>query len=115
MGFRRLGIGALGASPGLFFVHEIERRAGGARFTPHRSIQAVSSPVALLEFLLAATRAWVVAADVLQGVANRLLVAVVAMRAVHMAVVVIVVMIVTVVAVRAMNVGLLGHCRVTPV
>jgi len=71
--------------------------------------------VALLELLLAAAWARVITADVLQGVANRLPVAVVAMRAVHMAVVVIVVMIVTVVAVRAMNVGLLGHCRVTPV
>jgi hypothetical protein len=73
-----------------------------------------SSAVALLELLLAATRAWVVAADVLQGVAHWLLMAVVAVRAVHMAVVVII-MIVTVVAVRAMNMGLLGHCRVTPV
>ncbi|BBH47716.1 hypothetical protein KU43P_41930 [Pseudomonas sp. KU43P] len=71
--------------------------------------------MALLEFLLAAARARVVAADVLQGVAHRLLVAVVAVRAVHMAMVVIVVMIVTVVAVWAMDMGLLGHCRVTPV
>jgi hypothetical protein len=71
--------------------------------------------VALLELLLAAAWARVVTADVLQGVANRLLVAVVAMRAVHMAVVVIVVVIMTVVAVWAMNMGLLGHCRVTPV
>jgi len=71
--------------------------------------------VALLELLLAAAWARVITADVLQGVANRLLVAVVAMRAVHMAVVVIVVVIMTVVAVWAMNMGLLGHCRVTPV
>jgi hypothetical protein len=71
--------------------------------------------VALLEFLLAATRARVVAADVFQRIANRLLMAVIAMRAVHMAVVVIVVMIVSVVAVGAMNMGLLSHCRVTPV
>ncbi len=39
----------------------------------------------------------------------------VAVRAVYMAVVVIMLMIVTVVAVRAMNMGLLGHYRVTPV
>ena len=71
--------------------------------------------MALLEFLFAAARARVVAADVLQCIANRLLMAVIAMRAVHMAVVVIVVMIVSVVAVGAMNMGLLGHCRVTPV
>ena len=71
--------------------------------------------MALLELLLAAAWARVITADVLQRVANRLLVAVVAMRAVHMAVVVIVVVIMTVVAVWAMNMGLLGHCRVTPV
>jgi len=41
--------------------------------------------------------------------------AVVAVRAVHMAVVVIVVVIMIVVAVRAMNMRLLGHCKVTPV
>jgi len=70
--------------------------------------------VALLELLLAAARAWVVTANVLQGVAYRLLVAMVAVRTVYMAVIV-VMMIVTVVAVRAMNMGLLSHCRVTPV
>jgi len=68
--------------------------------------------VALLEFLLAAAWARVVAANVLQGVAHRLLVAVVAVRAVHMAVIVVVVMIVTMVAVGAMDMGLLGHCGV---
>lgn len=65
--------------------------------------------MALLEFLLAAARARIVATDVLQGVAHRLLVAVVAVRAMHMAVVV--VMIVVVVAVWAVDVGLLVHCR----
>lgn len=65
--------------------------------------------MALLELLLAAAWAWIVATNVFQGVAHRLLVAVVAVRAVHMAVVVIM-MIVTVVAVWAMNMGLLGHC-----
>ena len=71
-----------------------------------------SGAVALLELFLATARARVVTANVLQGVAYRLLVAVVAVRAVYMAMIVVVIMIV--VAVRAMNVGLLGHCRVTP-
>jgi len=70
--------------------------------------------VALLELFLATARARVVTANVLQGVAYRLLVAVVAVRAVYMAMIVVVVMIMVVVAVRAMNVGLLRHCRVTP-
>jgi len=67
--------------------------------------------MALLEFLLAAARARVVAANVLQGIAYRLLGSMVAVRAVHMAVIVmmIMIMVVIVVAVRAMNVGLLGH------
>lgn len=69
-----------------------------------------SGAVALLEFLLAAARARIVAANVLQGVAHRLLVAVVAVRAMHVAVVVMMVMIVVVVAVRTVNVGLLAHC-----
>ena len=68
----------------------------------------VSSAVALLEFLLAAARAWIVAANVFQGVAHRLLVSVAAVRAVDMAVVVIMV-IVIVVAVRTMDMGLLSH------
>jgi hypothetical protein len=68
----------------------------------------VSGAVALLEFLLAAAWARIVAANVLQGVAYRLLVGVVAVRAVDMAVVVIMV-IVIVVAVRAMDMGLLSH------
>lgn len=71
--------------------------------------------MALLELLLAPAGAWIVAADVFQSVAHRLLVAVIAVRAVHMAVIVIMLLIVTVVAVGAMNMGLLGHCRVTPV
>lgn len=65
--------------------------------------------MAFLEFLAAAAGARIVAADILQGVAHRLLVAVVAMRAMHVSVVV--GMIVIVVAVRAMDVGLLGHAR----
>ncbi|BAV73330.1 repressor protein c2 [Pseudomonas chlororaphis subsp. aurantiaca] len=64
--------------------------------------------MALLEFLAAAAWARVVAADIFQGVAHRLLVSVVAMRTVNMAVVVIVVIMI-VVAVRAMDMGLLGH------
>ena len=62
--------------------------------------------MALLEFLLAAARAWVVAADILQRVAYRLLMAMVAMRAMYMAVIV---MIVIMVAVGAVDVGLLSH------
>ncbi|ERO61922.1 hypothetical protein P308_06610 [Pseudomonas piscis] len=62
--------------------------------------------MALLELLVAATWAGIVAADVFQRVAHRLLVAMVAMRAVDMAMVV---MVVIVVAVRAMDMGLLGH------
>ena len=67
-----------------------------------------SGPVALLELLAAAAWARIVAANVLQGVAHRLLVAVVAVRAVYMAMVMVVVIMI-VVAVRAMDMGLLGH------
>jgi hypothetical protein len=70
--------------------------------------------VALLEFLGAAAWARVVAADVFQGIAHRLLRGVVAMRAVNMAMVVImmvvmVMMVMIVVAIWAMDMGLLGH------
>ena len=65
--------------------------------------------MALLEFLLAAAWARVVAANILQGVAHRLLVGVAAVRAVDMAVVVIVMMVMIVVAVRAMDMRLLSH------
>jgi hypothetical protein len=67
--------------------------------------------VALLEFLAIAARARIVATDVLQGVAHRLLVGVAAIRAVDMAMVVImvIVLIMIVIAVGAMNMGLLGH------
>ncbi len=68
-----------------------------------------SGAVALLEFLAAAAWARVVAANVFQCVAYRLLVGVVAVRAVNMAMVVIVVVMI-VVAVRAMDMRLLGHC-----
>ena len=73
--------------------------------------------MALLEFLLAAARARVVAANVFQRIAHRLLVSVAAVRAVDMAmvvimVIVIVIVIVIVVAVRTMDMGLLSHrCR----
>jgi len=72
--------------------------------------------VALLEFFAAATRARIVAANVLQFIAHGLLGRVVAMRAMHVAVVVVMlmgVMVMIVVAVRAMNVGLLGHYSLT--
>lgn len=62
--------------------------------------------MALLVLLVAAARARIVAADVFQCVAHRLLVAMVAMRAVDMAMVV---MVMIVVAVRAMDMRLLGH------
>ena len=82
-----------------------------SKLAPTRRWVNPSSAVALLEFLAVAARARVVAADVLQGVAHRLLVSVAAVRAVDMAMVVImvVVMVMIVVAVRAMDVGLLGH------
>ncbi|CAN1599452.1 protein of unknown function [Pseudomonas mediterranea] len=67
--------------------------------------------MALLEFLAIAAGARVVAADILQGIAHRLLVGMAAVRTVDVAVVMIVVMvvIVIVVAIRTVNVGLLGH------
>lgn len=63
--------------------------------------------MAFLEFLFATAWAWVVAANVFQGVARRFLVAVVAVRAMHVAVIMAVCVIV--VAVRAVDVFLLGH------
>ena len=74
----------------------------------HLGLQRNLRAVALLEFLLTAARARVVAANVLQRIAHRLLVSVAAVRAVDMAVVVIMV-IVIVVAVRTMDMGLLSH------
>ena len=71
--------------------------------------------MAFLEFLAAAARAGVVAADVFQGVAHRLLVSVTAMGTVDMAMVVIMrVVVMIVVAVGAMDMGLLGHAGITP-
>src|SRR5450830_1933200 len=97
-------------SKGATLVSAVKRRKQELRLI-FRSL--VSSAVALLEFLLAAAWAWIVAANVLQGVAHRLLVSVAAVRAVDMAVVVImVIVIVIVVAVRTMDMGLLSHrCR----
>ena len=70
----------------------------------------VGLPVPLL-IIWAPRWEWIVAANVFQGVAHRLLVSVAAVRAVDMAVVVIMV-IVIVVAVRTMDMGLLSHrCR----
>jgi hypothetical protein len=63
--------------------------------------------MAFLEFLLAAARARIVAANVLQGVAHRLLMSVAAVRAVYVAVVVVMVMVV--IAIGAMNVVVLVH------
>ena len=83
----------------------------GASPLPHFDLQCGLSTVALLEFLRAAARARIVATDVFQRIAHRLLVSVAAVRAVDMAVVVIM-MIVIVVAVGTMDMGLLSHrCR----
>ncbi|KPC32859.1 Repressor protein c2 [Pseudomonas syringae pv. cilantro] len=67
--------------------------------------------MAFLEFLVAAARARIVAANVLQGVAYRFLVSVTAVWTVDMAMLVVVMI---VVAIGAMNMGLLVH-RCTPV
>ena len=61
--------------------------------------------MALFEFLVAAAGAWIVAANLLERIADRFLRAVVAVRAMDVPVI----MIVIVVAVWAMNMGLLGH------
>ena len=71
-----------------------------------------SRAVAFLEFLVAAAWARIVATNVLQGIAHRLLVSVAAVRAVDMAMLVIV-MVMIVVAIRAVHVGLVAH-GVTP-
>ncbi len=68
-----------------------------------------SGAVAFLEFFVAAARARVVATNVFQSVANRLLRFVVAVRAVDMTVIVVMVMRVIVVTIRAVHVGLLVH------
>ena len=76
----------------------------------------VSGAVALLEFLAAAAGARVVAANVFQRIAHRLLVGVTAVRAMHVAIALVmgvIMLVMIVVAVRAVNVGLLGHCSIT--
>lgn len=65
--------------------------------------------MAFFEFLLAAARAGVIAADILEAVAHRFLMAVVAVGAVHMAVIMIVGVIMVVIAVRAMDMVVLIH------
>jgi hypothetical protein len=65
--------------------------------------------VALLEFLAVAAWARVIATDILQGVAHRLLVGVAAIGAVDVPVVMIVMMVMIVIAIRAVDVWLLGH------
>ena len=70
----------------------------------------------LFEFLAAAARARIVAANVFQRIAHRLLMGVTAVRAMHVAVAVVmgvIMLVMIVVAVRAVNVGLLGHCSIT--
>jgi hypothetical protein len=71
--------------------------------------------VAFLEFFLAAARARVVTANVLQGIAHRLLGRMAAVWPMDVGVLVVVLVIMVVVAVRAMNVGFLvhrGHSRI---
>ncbi|KWT04770.1 repressor [Pseudomonas syringae pv. broussonetiae] len=74
-----------------------------------RTLNALRA-VALLEFLVAAARARIVATHIFQGVAHRFLVGVPAVRTVHMAMLVVVmIVIMVVVAIGAMNMGLLVH------
>jgi len=70
-----------------------------------------SSAVAFLVLLLAATRARIVATNVLQRIAHRFM-AVIAMRPVD--VVVVMAVIVIVIAVGTMHVGFLTHLGTTP-
>ena len=68
--------------------------------------------MAFLEFLLTAAWAGIVAANVFQGVAHRLLVSMVAVRTMHVTVLVIMLVVVLgVVAVGDVYVGLLVHVR----
>lgn len=71
--------------------------------------------VALLEFLVAATWAGIIAANVFQRVAHRLLMGMAAVWTVHMAVIVVVmvVMVVIMVAIGAMYMGLLVHLGIS--
>jgi len=71
----------------------------------------------LLELLAIATRARIIASDVLQCIAHRLLVSVPAVRSVNVAMVVIMIVmrvIMIVIAIRAMDVRLLSHAETTP-
>jgi len=67
--------------------------------------------VALLEFLLAAARAGIVATDVLQRIAHRIM-AVIAMRAVDVPVIMLV--IVVMVAIGTVHMGFVVHRVATP-
>ena len=73
------------------------------------SSRYVSGAVALLEFLLAATRAWIVPAYILERVAHRILMVVIAVRAVYMFMFMCVVMIIVMVAVGAVDMRFFGH------
>ena len=79
-------------------------------------ISANSGTVALLEFLLAATGAGIVAADGLQWIAHRFLRAMVAMRAMHVVVLMLMLMLMlmVVIAMRTVDMGLLRHGGTTP-
>jgi len=66
--------------------------------------------MALLEFLLAAAGAGIVAANIFQRIARRLLGSMIAVRAMNVAMVVVVMIVVmVVVAIGTVHVGLLGH------
>ena len=81
-----------------------------------RALFIGSGAVTLFEFFAAATRARIVAANVFQRIAHRLLMGVTAVRAMHMTgtvVMGVIMLIMIVVAVWAVNVGLLGHCSIT--
>ena len=75
----------MGQAGRLVVLQHAEQRLGFPLFLRVRG-KLQPTPVALLEFLLAAARARVVTTHILQGVAHRLLVSVAAVRAVDMTV-----------------------------
>ena len=72
----------------------------------------LSGAVALLEFFLAAARARIVPTDILQRVACRILMGVIAVGAVYMDRFMLMIMIML--AIGAVNMWLIGHCGFTP-
>src|SRR5690606_26039137 len=92
-----------------YSARAVTTRAPASRSSRLKVLMGTSGTVAFLEFLLTAARARVVAADVLQGVAHRLLVSMVAVRAVHVSVIMMIVL--GMVAVGTVYVGVLVHVR----